>query len=145
MNAFINKWYSNMLFRVLVHKVKVAFCQKVWWGSKEYSKRLPSAENLNFPPIIVNNFFKFSAQESDLEYFFEPHRTFWQKATFSSFSGGAAWMQVYVIYIKVIYPKYYKHEIYTLHGLFSIPFVFCVFCVQLIKSIKIKLRLTFTY
>ena len=27
--------------------------------------------------------FKLSAQDSDLEYFFEPHQTFWQKATFS--------------------------------------------------------------
>ena len=61
---------------------KVAFSQKVYWGSKEYAKSRPWAEYLNFPPIIVNNLFKLSAQESDLEYFFEPHRTFWKKATF---------------------------------------------------------------
>ena len=28
--------------------------------------------------------YKFSAQDSDLEYFFEAHRIFWQKATFSN-------------------------------------------------------------
>ena len=33
-----------------------------------YSKSLSRAENLNFPPKTVNNLFKFSAQDSDLEY-----------------------------------------------------------------------------
>ena len=33
-----------------------------------YSKSLSWAENLNFPPKTVNNLFKFSAQDSDLEY-----------------------------------------------------------------------------
>jgi hypothetical protein len=36
----------------------------------KYSKSLSSAENLNFPPKTVNNLFKFSAQDSDLEYLF---------------------------------------------------------------------------
>jgi hypothetical protein len=36
----------------------------------KYSKSLSWAENLNFPPKSVNNFFKFSAQDSDLEYLF---------------------------------------------------------------------------
>ena len=31
---------------------------------------LSRAENLNFPPKTVSNFFKFSAQDSDLEYLF---------------------------------------------------------------------------
>ena len=34
----------------------------------KYSKSLPWAENLNFPPKTVNNLFKFFAQDSDLEY-----------------------------------------------------------------------------
>ena len=33
----------------------------------KYSKSLAWAENLNFPPKTVNNLFKFSAQDSDLE------------------------------------------------------------------------------
>ena len=36
----------------------------------KYSKSLSWAENLNFPPKSVNNLFKFSAQDSDLEYLF---------------------------------------------------------------------------
>ena len=36
----------------------------------KYSKSLSWAENLNFPPKTVNNLFKFSAQDSDLEYLF---------------------------------------------------------------------------
>ena len=34
----------------------------------KYSKSLSWAENLNFPPKTVNNTFKFSAQDRDLEY-----------------------------------------------------------------------------
>ena len=34
----------------------------------KYSKSLSWAENLNFPPKTLNNLFKFSAQDSDLEY-----------------------------------------------------------------------------
>ena len=34
----------------------------------KYSKSLSWAENLNFPPKTVNNLFKFSPQDSDLEY-----------------------------------------------------------------------------
>jgi hypothetical protein len=34
----------------------------------KYSKSLSWAENLNFLPKTVNNLFKFSAQDSDLEY-----------------------------------------------------------------------------
>ena len=64
-----------------------------------------------------------------------------------SFSGGAAWMQVYVIctyFISKLYipSMYYKYEMYNVHGLFS---MLAFFCVQFIKSIKKKLRLTFTY
>ena len=49
--------------------IKVGFCQKVWHGSKKYSKSLPWAENLNFLPTAVNNLFKFCAPDSDLKYF----------------------------------------------------------------------------
>ena len=34
----------------------------------KYAKSLSWAENLNFPPTTVNKFFKFSAQDSNLEY-----------------------------------------------------------------------------
>ena len=64
--------------------LKVAFSQKVRCGSKNYSKSLSWAENLNFPPKTVNNIFKFSAQDSDLEYCFELYQIFWQKATFKT-------------------------------------------------------------
>ena len=36
-----------------------------------------------FATQTVDNLFKFSAQNSDLKYFFGPLQTFWQKATFS--------------------------------------------------------------
>jgi hypothetical protein len=36
----------------------------------KYSKSLSLAENLKFPPKTVYNLFKFSAQDSDLEYLF---------------------------------------------------------------------------
>ena len=36
----------------------------------KYSKSISWVENLNFPPNTVNNLFKFSAQDSDLEYLF---------------------------------------------------------------------------
>ena len=62
--------------------IKVAFCQKVQWGSKKYSKSLSWAENLNKLFTFMGGKFNFSAQGSDLEYSFEPHQTFWQKATF---------------------------------------------------------------
>ena len=58
-----------------VHQIgklwKVAFCQK------NIPNHYPRKKKLNFPPITVNNIFKFSAQDSDYEYFFEPHQTFW--------------------------------------------------------------------
>ena len=50
--------------------LKVAFCQKVWFGSKIYSKLLSRAKHLNSPPITVNSLFKCSAQDSDLEFFY---------------------------------------------------------------------------
>ena len=34
----------------------------------EYSKSLSWAENLNFPPKTINKLFKFSTQNSDLQY-----------------------------------------------------------------------------
>ena len=36
----------------------------------KYSTSLSLSENLNFQPKTVNNLFKFSAQDSDLEYLF---------------------------------------------------------------------------
>ena len=58
----------------------------------KYSKSLSWTWNLNFPPITVDNLFKFQAQDSDLEYLFwqcekygesKIHRTFWKKSTFN--------------------------------------------------------------
>ena len=43
----------------------------------EYSKLLSWAENLNFLPKTVNNLFKFTAQDSDLEY------SCWRRKKFS--------------------------------------------------------------
>jgi hypothetical protein len=42
-----------------------------------YSKSLSWAENLNFPPKTVNNLFKFSTQDSDLEYSFWQWKNSW--------------------------------------------------------------------
>ena len=53
----------------------------------KYSKSLSWAENLNKLFTNLGEKFKFSAQDSDLEYFFVPHQTFWQKATFKNESG----------------------------------------------------------
>ena len=36
----------------------------------KYSKSLSLGEKLNFPPKTVHNLFKFSVQDSDLEYLF---------------------------------------------------------------------------
>ena len=43
---------------------------EVFRCQNKYSKSLSWAENLNFLPKTVNNLFKFSAQDSDLEYLF---------------------------------------------------------------------------
>ena len=53
---------------------------------KNVPESLSWIENFYFQPIklIVNILFKFSAEDSDLAYFFEPHRIFWNKATFDS-------------------------------------------------------------
>ena len=67
---------------VFVMLLKAAFCQKIWCGSKKYAKSLSWAENLNKLYTVKGGKFKFSAQDSDLAYFFEQHQTFWQKATF---------------------------------------------------------------
>ena len=55
-------------------------------SKKKYSKSLSWTWNLNFPPITVNNLFKFQAQDSDLEYFlfwdlevWKKHLSFWKK------------------------------------------------------------------
>ena len=59
-------------------------------SKKNYSKSLSWTWNLNFPPITVNNKFKFQAQDSNLEYFYfgdleiwKTNRTLWKKVTFS--------------------------------------------------------------
>jgi hypothetical protein len=73
----------------------------------EYSKSLSWAENLNFPPKTVNNLFKFSAQDSDLEYIFilatkKFFSIYWLKATFSTLLGVAVYtyMQIQMYFEK---------------------------------------------
>ena len=60
--------------------MKVAFNQKV----KFDTKKCALAETLNYPPITVDNLFKFFACDCALAHFFDQHQTFWQKATFST-------------------------------------------------------------
>ena len=66
---------------------------------KKYSKSLSWTWNLNFPPITVNNKFKFQAQDSNLEYFYfgdleirKTNRTFWKKANFRLFYALKIWI-----------------------------------------------------
>ena len=42
----------------------------------KYSKSLSLEENLNFPSETINNLFKFSAHDSDLEYLCWRHKNF---------------------------------------------------------------------
>ena len=49
-------------------------------SQKNYSKKLSWAWNLKFPPITVNNLFKFPAQDSDLQYLCEQNRAIWKKS-----------------------------------------------------------------
>ena len=71
-------------FITFVEVSKGSFLSESLKRPKKYSKSLSWADDLNFMPITVIQFFKFSAQDSDLEYFFELHQTFWQKANFNS-------------------------------------------------------------
>ena len=76
-------------FQINARLFKGGFFQKVWCVfqfSKKYSKLLSWTWNLNFPPITVNNKFKFQAQDSNLEYFYfgdleiwKTICTFWKK------------------------------------------------------------------
>ena len=63
-----------LIFQKYVLILKVALSQKrlgdFFRCQNKYYKSLSWAENLNFPPKILNNLFKFSAQDSDLEYLF---------------------------------------------------------------------------
>ena len=58
--------------RPLISVVKGGFRSEEAGGllhcQDKYSKSLSWAENLNFPPKTVNKLFKFSTQDSDLEY-----------------------------------------------------------------------------
>ena len=101
----INFFKKNicLLFYFVHCRLKVAFIQKVWCvcqiskSPKKYSKSLSWTWNLNFPPITVNNKFKFQAQDSNLEYFYfgdldiwKTNSTFWKKATFKNPAAGPA-------------------------------------------------------
>ena len=98
-----SKYILGDQYRYLWSKIiqlKVAFYQKVWSGSKKNFKSPSWAENLTKLSTVLGGKFKFSDLEKvfsiqviiqiifdldkDLEYFFELHQTFWQKATFSS-------------------------------------------------------------
>ena len=91
---------KNVLCYYCCYVSKGSFLSESLKRLKKYSKSLSWAENLNFPPIKVNNLFKCQAQDSDLKYFFEPLQTFWQKATFS-----CVWfcfISTYIDYLKLI-------------------------------------------
>ena len=72
------------LLKVIIHRsrgevsLKLAFCQKVQCSSNQSSEKCPKsgAENMNKLFTVMGGKFKLSAQDSDLEYFFEPHHTF---------------------------------------------------------------------
>jgi hypothetical protein len=57
----------------LAFVLKGSLIQKVLFflvpSTTQGAKSLPCAESLNFPPMIVNNLFKLSAQGSDLALF----------------------------------------------------------------------------
>ena len=63
-----------ILSRLVMIFAKGGFFQKVRFVFQifkiDYSKSLSWTWNLKFPPLTVNNLFKFQAQDSDLEYFF---------------------------------------------------------------------------
>ena len=72
------------------------FFQKVWFvfqiSKKNYSKSLSWTWNLNFPPLTVNNKFKFQAHDSFLKYFYfgdweiwKMNHNFLKKATFTTY------------------------------------------------------------
>ena len=61
--------YSGTRFEVCLVSRKCDVFYKSPNLKKKYSKNLFWAWNLNFPPITVNNKFKFQAQDSFLEYF----------------------------------------------------------------------------
>ena len=78
-------------------------------ATQKDSKSLLWAENLNLLPITVNNLFKFSAQDSDLEYIFELHQPFWKKATFRGQANGTGC--IYWLYFNRVYQmkKFKEH------------------------------------
>ena len=88
--------------------LKVAFYQKVRFlfqisrSTKKKSKSLSWTWNLKFPPITVNNLFKFQAQDSALDSLFleiwKTNRTFWKKATFSYYCELTKW-RLYIYYL----------------------------------------------
>ena len=62
--------HTNFLHIFLCFIIKSKRWRRIFTSPKKdlYSKSLSWAENLNFLPITVNNLFKFSAQDRDLEY-----------------------------------------------------------------------------
>ena len=57
--------------------VKDSFLSESSMRLKKYSKSLSWAVDLNELFNVMGGKFKFSTKERDLEYFFEPHQTFW--------------------------------------------------------------------
>ena len=68
-------------------------------------KHMPKtyAKSLSWPENIMGRKFKFSAQDSDLTYCFEPHPTFWQRLPLSSI---VKWFATF----KLIRCKKYLHQ-----------------------------------
>ena len=59
---------------------KVTFCQKVLYIQKNIPNHYPEQKI----QISRPEQYKFFAQDSKVEYFFERHRTFWQKVIFKT-------------------------------------------------------------
>ena len=77
------------------------------------------SRKFEFPTKTLDNLFKFSAHDSDLE-FFEPHRTFWQKATLNYSPEHFLWHWVIIIISLHCVP------FYTMFFSLFIQIVFCV-------------------
>ena len=72
--------FSVYLARVNNEVLKVALSQKIlenfYISNNNIPIHYPEQKSLNYPPKTVNNLFKFSAQDSELEYSCWRHKNF---------------------------------------------------------------------
>ena len=72
-NFFVNIFANLELIKVaLIHKILENF----YISYTNIPNHYPEPDNLNIPPKTVNNFFKFSAQNSDLECLYRRRENF---------------------------------------------------------------------